>query len=420
MASLAALPCELSLHITKFLDLGDKLHLSATCRSYRTQLIPEIFNTIYFNSDEASAASALAAAEAYGQYTKTIVFTCQCHHEDRPPLTGPSLPPAACKVLKGLLTPNLHTVKLEFDFKLDDEDLDPFEFFEDPEDADKVRREEGWYKWRALMNEAWEALLGNSLVREIILAKLPPKLTSTYYTDAFHRFLKQLESATIHILGMPRPDWRTNATFGFRDFVNKLGDTFFRHMYGLRHLHLQATDPLGCTSDELPYHQLPLRPEYFPVLQSLALENCFVVPELVLFIKHHARVLESLRLIESFCEEDLSWADFFDQVYEAKPSLSELIYRHNKASFLIDVKELEKHVIDDSAFLVLQRVCQRLEADPTLNLFRQGHLDADTGELFFKCDDDVKRFNQGDDQRAYVRLMALVNANRAGAKFDYK
>ncbi|PNP37910.1 hypothetical protein TGAMA5MH_10009 [Trichoderma gamsii] len=416
MASLIALPLELSLHIISFLDFSDKVHLSATCRSYRTQLIPEIFDRIQFTSDEASAAFALAAVEAYGQYTKTIEFTCQCDHEDNPPPTGPSLPPAACKVLKGLLTPNLHMVKLGFKFNLDDEDLDPFDIYDAPETADQVSMSEMYEKWRALMNETWEALVGNALVRELILDELPTKWTSTYYTDAFHRFLNQLESATIHISGIPYTEWRINITDEHEEFLNWLGAGFFRHMDGLKHLHLRATDPLGLANECRPYKELPLSPENLPALQSLTLEECFVSPELIPFIKRHAQVLKSLRLNECFCGENLSWAEFFDQVHEAMPSLTELIYRH-KAPFTREEEE-DMWWAEEPALL---RVRQRLEADPTLNLFRRGFLDADTGVLFFDdLGDALKLFDQGDDQRAYVRLMGLVNRNRAEAKVDYR
>lgn len=368
------------------------------------------FDTIRFTSDEASAASALAAVEAHGHYTKAIEFTCQCDHEDIPTPTGPPLPPAACNVLNGLLTPNLHTVRLKFDFNLDDDGLDAFDHFDYAEDAGRVRKTESQDKWRALMNETWEAVVANTFVRELILDELPLKWTSAYYTDAFGRFLNQLESATIHIFGMQNGEWRTNITNGCGDFLSGLDTAFFRHMNGLKHLYIRATDPLGLANSDMPYKELPLHPEDLPLLQSLTLENCFVSPELVLFIKGHAQVLRSLRLNESFCGENLSWAGFFDQVYEAKPSLAELIYRDDKAPFMTD--EVDVWVTDESALL---RVRQRLEADPTLNVFRRGYLDADTGVLFFYHDEDVKRFNQGDDQRAYARLTGLVNGNRAEA-----
>lgn len=162
MASLLALPCESSFQILKLLDIGDKIHLSATCKSYRTQLLSENFSIIRFTSDEASSPSALAAVEGHGRYTKVIEFICQWDHEDSPSPTEPSLPPAACKVLKGLLTLNLHTVRIKFDFNLSDDDIDVFVYFDNEENAGDVRDGEMQDKWRALMNETWKAMLRSS------------------------------------------------------------------------------------------------------------------------------------------------------------------------------------------------------------------------------------------------------------------
>lgn len=66
MASLLALSCELGLQITRLLDIRDKFNFSATCKLYRAQLWPEIFNIIRFTNDKASATSALIAVEAHG------------------------------------------------------------------------------------------------------------------------------------------------------------------------------------------------------------------------------------------------------------------------------------------------------------------------------------------------------------------
>lgn len=352
----------------------------------------------------------MAAVEAYGQYTKAIEFTCQCDHQESPAPTEPSLPPTACEVLKGLLTPNLHTVRLKFDFNLDDDEPDVYVYFDFEENADQVRFYERSYKWRALMNETWEALVTNTSMRELILNELPPKQTSAYSTDVFRQFLSQLESATFHIFGgEDYAGLRLTITSGGQDFFERLDDSFFHHMRRLKHLHIQASDIIG--NDY--YIPFPLKSESLPLLQSLKLENFFISSELVSFIQGHAQVLRSLHLNECFSDEYLSWAEFFDQVYKAKPSLAELVYGHNKAPFM--TKEIERWVRDKS---VLQRVRQRLKAYATLNVFRQGGFDPDEGRLYFEEDIDVMRFNQGDDERAYFRLMELVNDNKAEAKFD--
>ena len=118
MAHLLALPRELCLRIFKNLEFGEKCHFSRTCKRYRTLLLPEILKTIRFTNNEASAESALAAVEAYEDYTARIEFSC--HSSADAELTAPALPSAAYKVLKGHLTPNLHTVQLKFDSDFDD------------------------------------------------------------------------------------------------------------------------------------------------------------------------------------------------------------------------------------------------------------------------------------------------------------
>ncbi|KAL7904130.1 hypothetical protein GGI35DRAFT_463988 [Trichoderma velutinum] len=427
MASLLDLPLELHFRITKLLDISDKAHLSATCKLYRTQLLPEVFNTIRFTSDEASAVSALAAIEAHGQYTKTIEFTCQYEDPDAVPMP-PSLPPEACKVLKGHLTPHLQRVRIKFDLGLDNDTIELNEVyyrFGDVEDADRTLDQERREIWRALLNETWEGLVTNTLVRELIINELPPTWTSTYYTNTFHQFLNQLESVTIYFLGyIDSAENRTRTGFGCQEFLGSLGDLFFRHMKGLKYLHVNATDPLGLEKlDGMEtYIPLSLEPDYFPLLRTLKLEYCFICRELVSFIQGHAQVLESLDINECFSkdpDEDafpgqiprgLTWEEFFDEVYKAKPRLTELIVGDNNLLF-VEEEERFKYMWSDD--MIIERIRQKLKEDSTLKAYRYGSM-ADDGTFMMDEDTNVNRFIKGDDQRAYNRLMALVKKNRAG------
>lgn len=430
MTRLLALPNELSLQIIEHLDISDKIRLGATCKLYRTQLLPEMFKTIRFTNNEASATSALIAIEAHGQYTRAIEFACQCGPDDE--LTTPSLQPAACKVLKGHHMPNLRTVRLKFNFDFDGGDewdrdhpdaIDGMSIylFEPVEDQDYVREKELEWKWRALMNETWEALAANNYVRELILDELLPKWTSTYRTDAFRRFLCQLESATFNIFGMDNgAGWHTNTVWGYIEFLSSLDASFFHHMRGLKHLYIKASDPLGL--EGMRHIPLALKPKDLPLLQSLKLENCFIGPELVSFIRGHAQVLKSLDIKEcvgatqnGLADNPLYWAEFFDEIYEAKPSLTEIVAGGSKAP-LTDEEEFGiQNQTDELANI--QHIRQKLEADPTLKLFGYASLDDKYGMFFMDEDENVERFNQGDDQRAYERLMGLVNENIAHEKF---
>lgn len=183
-------------------------------------------------------------------------------------------------------------------------------------------------------------------------------------------------------------------------------------MTGLKHLHIQASDPLGL-DDYPPYLPLALKPEDLPLLQSHKLENCFICSELVLFIQSHAQILKSLDVNECFSRyapefygQNLSWADFFDQIYETKPRLTELIAGGSKVPF---IREEYVEGTDDAVDCILQQ----LEADPNCIAFMHMFLDCDYGVSCMDNKTNVERYHQGDDQRAYDRLLGLVKKNRA-------
>ncbi|OBT61434.1 hypothetical protein VE03_08972 [Pseudogymnoascus sp. 23342-1-I1] len=417
MASLSALPHELFLQVTTQLEFGDKVRLSATCKEYRTQLSPEIFKTIRFGNSEALARSALAAVEAHGDHTSRIEFTCYSSPVDE--LTSPSLPLAASKVLEGHLTPNLRTVRLRFDFDFDDgEEWDSgvsmgtsIWVFEEPEDDDYVREQEGIWKWRALMKETWEALSANDYVRELILEDFIPKSTSTFGTDEFRQFLSRLESATLNILGLDNGAcWKTNTQDGYIEFLENLDTSFFHHMSGLKHLHIQAGDPLGLSG--VRYISLALKPNDLPVLHSLKLENCFVCPELVSFVQSHTQVLRSLDVKEcisagdggAMADNSIYWARFFDGIYETKPALTEFIAGADSISFAYDGEVDSERV---------RGIRQRLKASPVPKLFGYEYLSDKYGSLHNNVEENVEQFINGDDLRAYDRLMGLIKENAA-------
>lgn len=426
MARLLALPQELHLHIDLFLDFGTKVRLSATCKQYRVHFAPEIFKTIRLTSDESVATSALAAIETHGEYTSRIEFNCHCRPNDE--LTAPALPLAAAKVLQGHLTPNLGTVSLKFGFDFDhDNEWDDHSgswsiyLFEDEESEGYVREREQTWQWRALMNETWQALAGNFHVRELIMDEFIPKWTSTFRTDRFHQFLSRLESATFNIFGMDNgAGWKTNTVYGYIGFLRALDAPFFHHMTALKHLAIHARDPLGLEG----FHHIPLalKPDDLPMLESLRLHNCFVGPELVSFIRGHAQVLKSLDIKEcvsggdgrGMADNAIYWAEFFDSVYEAKPVLTKLIAGGGKAPLTSDEEfEPQYQYIDEPDSV--QEIRQKLRDDPALRLFGYGYLDGKYGMFFLLEDENVAQFNNGHDQRAYHRLMGLVNENAAAA-----
>ena len=70
--SLTNLAAELLHEIVKQLDFQTQLRLSCTCSEFRAFLAPHIFKSVTFSNNAKTADSALAAIEAYGQYTTEL------------------------------------------------------------------------------------------------------------------------------------------------------------------------------------------------------------------------------------------------------------------------------------------------------------------------------------------------------------
>ncbi|KAL7893949.1 hypothetical protein HDV63DRAFT_163951 [Trichoderma sp. SZMC 28014] len=424
MASLSALPQELTLQLLQLLEVGDKFSLSATCKYWRAQLAPDIFSTIRLTNDERVAQSVLSAVEAHGRYTTSIELKPRCGLSAK--VTAPALPPAAAKVLQGHLTPNLRTVNVHFDFDFDSEeawnasgfDGGSIYVFKDVETEEFVRESEGEWQWRALMNEAWKALAANMHVRELNINAVVTKWTSTFRTEEFRQFLSRLESASFKFIGLDNgAGWRTNTTEGFADFIDELDTCFFHHMMGLKHLTIIASDPIGL---EGHFHTpLALKPGDLPLLESLKLRTCFVGEELVSFIQDHAQVLKSLDIqdcvsggTDSSADYGITWAEFFDAVYEAKPALTEL---KAGVGYLRDESELEPDYRFEDEPENFQEIRRKLKADPNLRWWTYGHIDDKYGWLYLDDEANEEQFESGNDQRAFNLLMGLVNENAAKA-----
>lgn len=429
MASLLALPLELTLQVLQLLDFGDKIRLSATCKHHRAQLAPQIFKTIRLTNDERVARSALAAIEAHGQHTTRIDFKAQCGPHDE--ILVPPLALAAVKVLHGHLTPNLSTVSLKFDFDFNDGDewdedcpsgIDgaSIYLFRDEETEEYVREREEIWQWRALMNETWRALAGNIHVRELIVDDFIPKWTSTFRTDEFRQFLSRLESATFDILSMDNgAGWRTSTEWGYTEFLSNLDTSFFHHMTGLKHLTIKTLDHIGL--EGMYYIPLALKPEDFPLLESLKLSRCFVGPELVSFIYGHTQVLKSLDIKDCVSEGNagssdngISWAKFFDQVYEMKPALIELIV--GNGGFQSQEEEFPPAYLWEDEPENIQENRRKFKADPRMRLFSYAYSCDKYGSLVEYEREEKEEFKLGNDQKAFNRLMSLVDENAAKAK----
>ncbi|KAH8680693.1 hypothetical protein BX600DRAFT_428677 [Xylariales sp. PMI_506] len=417
MASFADLPSELALEIAEYLEHRDKIHLSATSPKFRTLLASQIFETIRFTNDEVVAKSALAAAERYGDYTIHLEF--EGVSEPNEAVTTPVLPLAAAQLLQGQHFRNLHTMKICFRFDFWEGDwLDPpsvrgnhrIDMFKEVETTENVEAQERNKKWRALMNETWLVLSSTKHIKRLTVEGLIPKWTSAFRTEAFHQFLGRLESATISVLNLDAYSSLIENAQGYAEFVESLDLIFFQHMRALKHLSLCASQDEGSSL----YVALSLKPGDLPALESLKLENWFIAPELVLFLEGCAKTLKALELVDCASGNEgfdhdyyITWSQFFDQVYKTGPCLSKFVVDWNFP--LISGKEMRNESYKNAE--AAQEVHRMLKAHSRLRLFNYSY----AGRFFeFRWSVEkttVDKFNEGQDQLAFDRLVALVQQN---------
>ncbi|KAK8023419.1 hypothetical protein PG991_006658 [Apiospora marii] len=436
MASLSRLPPELSLQVFSYLNFGDKVQLSATCKEYRRHFAPEIFATIRFTNEENIAQSALAAVKAHGKHTVRIEFTPSTSGPGEEPFAAPALVPAASELLQGRHTPNARAVQIHFAFDFDNNDYwnncndCGIYVFEEEEDEDDVEDREQNFHWRALMSETWAALSENVYVTDLTVKELVPKSTSAFLASEFCDFLGRFESATLSIWGSDDGAGRKSCTTtAYVEWLSDdLGGAFFRHMANLKHLavHASMCGPLGC--DGLHHIPLGFKSGDLPVLESLTLTNCYVGPELVHFLCEHAAVLKRLDIDDcvsaganSFTADNpLSWAEFFNRLCDLQPSaLAELVVGGAHAPLTVDWDDTCDGEEISAEAREVRQVRQKLEEEPGRKLFAYYYQDDKYG-TFLSMEEEIRQaFLRGDDQRAYDRLMGLVrqNAARAGASW---
>ncbi|GAB0138275.1 hypothetical protein EsDP_00006512 [Epichloe bromicola] len=423
MASFSTIPLELSYEVYDLLDQRDIVSLSMTCRAQRFQLIPRIFRSIRFHNSHASAFSALQAVNAYGQFVKWITFDCFATPGYMN--STPALKPNTRRVLEGHATPNVDTIFVLFNFDLenwagwDDNGARGIEVFENPETKDEVATQEQNWHWRALMNETWQALAANTRVRRLYISGFVPKATSAFFTDEFRQFLSRLTWVAIDIWGA-QYHWNTNmqpnTKSGYVEFLSALDDTLFRHMTGLTYLELRASPsaPLGLAGTR--HIPLALKPEHLPELYTLRLQNCFVGPELVEFIQGHAEGLRQLD-VESCASggvyglgdarNAISWAEFFDRVRRARPSLTTLLAGCDVIPYISAI--LSVGAVDPCyAWGIISEV---LQGRINNHSFSYAYLDVRHG-VFTRSETVSTPHHQGtEDQKAYDRLMEHVQSN---------
>jgi hypothetical protein len=331
------------------------------------------------------------------------------------------------KVLSDLKRfPNLRTVTFEFPFEWGEWD-DQYDLFRDPESSDDIRTAEEDEGWRALMLKSFDALSKNttSSIEEFEIKRLVAKEVSAFTSMDFHGFLGKLKTFSVSLhtwfngvaLGM-------NTQPGFAAFAEKLRNYFFDHLESTTDFSLKAdeTAPLGM--DLSPYHvHLALRPSQFPLLRKLTLRYIHICPELVDFLIAHLETLEELAMTHCQCSntEGMHWYELFDALAVKQPPR----LRRLEVTPTQEIGEKSFYEIDDKG--KFRKLYELIEPEPVISLFRKTRelLMEDPGRRLFgysnydrygtferDAKEELESLLKGEDQRAYDRLMAIVEGNR--------
>lgn len=312
--------------------------------------------------------------------------------------------------------PNLQTVKIEFPFHW----AEVVEFdglLEEDETPQEVLVAENTQDWRACMACAFDAFSQNATAHfeTLELKNLFPKEVSTFRSDAWHHFLGTIQHIRLSVKEYDDAgDCPLNTQEAFWPFVANLGQYLFDHLRSTTAFVLEADEngPLGQRPGSSHVY-LGLRPPQMPLLRSLELRSVFLNRLLVEALVTRLGILEELVLEHCLVVNTPgnSWHELFDTLAAAEPiklRRLEVVSRGTTAidyEFDDDIPGSEKEVAEARKVLA---------EDPNRWLFAYTGLDENGN--FAEDRHSVRRcFIQGDDQRAYDRLMAIVERNAARA-----
>ncbi|KAF2114369.1 hypothetical protein BDV96DRAFT_576667 [Lophiotrema nucula] len=395
------------------------MSLSSTCKVFRTLCAPFVFKSLVLVNNEKNGASIQSIADsANADFVRNFRFTSRFKSLLAPDgVEAPSdkdFPASTQKVLENLKAfPKLERLAIKLPG-----DRDYFEMYPDDqiEEWEEVVDAEERQAWRALTKNVYAAIAQNhdhESLKHLELVEVVGKDVSSWHDESFRKFLGNLDSLKISLMGGENgAGWCMNTNGWYGAFVENMSEFFFKHLTNVTQLSLCAsTDgPIGLEGTR---HAPVLFPALsMPKLRSLHLKHNFISSQLIEFINGHADVLERVHLDECYsalhcylAENAIPWSNFFSRIVDAEPSAL-LSFEVTPVHATIDGREY-----GDMTDEVFARMEKELAANPERHLFAYSHLDGKYGMLFEDYEGRVEAFDAGVDQAAFDRLMAVVVRN---------
>ena len=437
LGSFQKLPSELLVEVEGFLPLDDRLSLSTTNRTWRDFLLPRLYACLRITNRHEDQEILADVLDKYGSHMRRLYFEFYLYpngekegddvEEERGQQRW-GLPELTCKLLAGACDTLTVDFKPEDNFDFDgwDSDMGSIYMHGDPEDRDSIANSECEYLWRATMAQMWESVATNESLRKVTIVNLPPRGTTTWFTEEWFTFLGQLVELSVNIWGGDNgAGWTSNTTEGYLDFLTNMDSYFFRHTKSLRRLSIIANSesPWGC--EGMRQAPLDLDPSDMPKLEYLYLENCFIDSAIVSFMQAHAKVLKQMHLQKCMAgrpsdivDLTLSWAEIFRAVHTGRPILEDLRIINPKAPLTEEenyAQDMEEYMPPDDEPENIKTIRGAIKEEGR-KLLSSNYRDDNYGMVFSYEDINVEEFEAGEDQRDYDALMELVQRNANSRK----
>ncbi|KAF4433172.1 hypothetical protein F53441_13773 [Fusarium austroafricanum] len=422
MDTFDALPVELITSIARYLPFQDVKSLSCTSWLIRNAVIRRLFRTLYIPCPLPSTRSLDEFIEKYQDFISRIYLYVYLRPNTEGPYEGtmPSVwgtlwSAILKKIVRGEILSHIDSFAVEFDpgqFELNGWWGDSFNggiyVFHDEESWDETLQQEQELIWRAQYNEVWNDISANRNITNLGVSNLPPKIASAWETPEWGTFLGRLTDLDISVFGGDNGcGWCANTLSGFYDFIdNKLPYLVMRKATNVRHLSLEASpDGLFGVADHdgVP---LPLKEDHFLHLRSLSLKNIMIGSECLNFLKSRVDCLEELELHDCMC--DRSWGEVWRKMRESKAPLRRVAIIQEEAPPLMWKEKYNAGYDNFQDSENAARIRKMLEEDKSLVLWRYASMSMKYGYAVERPDDNIKNFDEGVDQREYLKLLEVV------------
>ncbi|KAF5678217.1 hypothetical protein FDENT_9021 [Fusarium denticulatum] len=440
MAALNTLPVELVANIARYLPPQDVKALSCASWFMRHAVLGLLFRTLLIPCPLASAQALEELIHKYQDFISMIHFHIQFqpnrveepHEGPMPSVWGTDPTDTLKKITEGEILHNVRSINLEFNgaqFKQggwwgetiygSNPDL-LGSIVDSEEEWDETLQQEQEIIWRAQYNEVMRAISMNQNITNLRMKNLIAKNASAWETPEWASFLGRLQVLHIGVFGGDDGDCLHTKT-GFMEFIENMPYYIMRHAQNVRYFTLEAS-PDGLFGGASANYRipLPLKEDHLLFLQSLTLKNIMVGPDLVEFLKSRVDCLEELELHDCMCDgpepeygpgwnlEPVTWADLWRALRESNMRLFKVSVVQSKTPPLLwqEGESEEDEASEDS--VPAARIRMMLEEDRSLVVWRYARVDYKYGWIVDLSDDNVKYFEEGEDQREYVKLLEVL------------